>query len=122
MISVTELKQQYASSHVENQGRLRLLMDTDSKDALWRVIRKLSDDSAMLVVLALDRNGEMTSQELRDETKLPGSNLNHALVDLKAMKVIMQNRENKKYQLTSYGKIILGALSSLLEKATRPNE
>jgi transcription initiation factor IIE alpha subunit len=53
-------------------------MDTDSRDALWRVIRKLSDDSAMLVVLALEENETMTSRELHEETKLPLSNINHA--------------------------------------------
>lgn len=102
------------------QGRSRLLMDTDNKDALWRVIRKLSDDSAMLVVLALDENEEMTSRELHDETKLTGSDINHALTDLKTMKVIMQNKENKKYQLTQYGEIILEVLDDLLDKVSHP--
>jgi len=118
--SVANLKQQYVSSHVQISGKPGLLMDTDSKDALWRVIRKLSDDSAMLVVLALDENGKMTSRELHDDTKLPVSNINHALTDLKAMKVIEQDRESKKYKLTKYGKVILGALDNLLTKISQP--
>jgi predicted transcriptional regulator len=119
LISVAELKQQYVSSYKQEKNKPGLFIDTDSKDELWRVIRKLSDDSAMLVVLALDKNREMTSRELRDETKLPGSNLNHALTDLKSMKVIWQDKESKKYQLTKYGEIILGALDELLLNISR---
>jgi len=62
LISVAELKQQYVSSYKQEKNKPGLFIDTDSKDELWRVIRKLSDDSAMLVVLALDKNREMTSR------------------------------------------------------------
>lgn len=120
MAIVADSKQQYIS-HREQMGHsTELLMDTDSRDALWRVIRKLSDDSAMLVVLLVEEN-EMTSRELHEETKLPMSYINHALNDLKSLKVIKQDKESKKHQLTDYGKAILKALKSLIEKAPQPD-
>lgn len=121
MAIVADSKQQYISHREQIGYSTELLMDTDSRDALWRVIRKLSDDSAMLVVLALEENETMTSRELHEETKLPMSNINHALNDLKMLKVITQNKESKKHQLTDYGKVILKALDSLIIKVSQPD-
>ncbi len=121
MTIVADSKQQYISHCAHTRYSTELLMDTDSRDALWRVIRKLSDDSAMLVVLALEENETMTSRELHEETKLPLSNINHALTDLKNLKVIKQDKESKKHELTKYGKVILKALDSLIIQVSRPD-
>ncbi|MGD9817247.1 MAG: hypothetical protein AB7V04_00960 [Desulfomonilaceae bacterium] len=121
MTIVADSKQQYIS-HREKMGySTELLKNTDDTDELWRVIRKLSDDSAMLVVLALEENETMTSRELHEETKLPLSNINHALTDLKNLKVIKQDKESKKHELTKYGKVILKALDSLIIQVSRPD-
>ena len=63
----------------------------------------------------------MTSRELLEETKLPLSNINHALTDLKKLKVIKQDKESKKHKLTKYGKAILEALESLMEEVSQPD-
>lgn len=121
MTIVADSRQQYIS-HREKMGySTELLTNTDSTDELWRVIRKLSDASAALVVLALDENETMTSRELLEETKLPLSNINHALTDLKKLKVIKQDKESKKHKLTKYGKAILEALESLMEEVSQPD-
>lgn len=116
---ISDLKLQY----VQNEGTTKpvLSINTDAMDALWRAIRKLSDDGAMLVVQTLDEKKALTSSELHKETSLSGPDLNHILFDLKKLNVIIQNQDDKKYHLTNYGKIILEVLWDILGKLSRPN-
>lgn len=114
---ISELKMKYS------QGEKPIVsFNTDATDALWRVIRKLSDDNTMQVVYALDEKKALTSGELHKETNLSGSDLNHILFDLKNLNVIIQNREDKKYHLTSYGEVILRVLWDLLGTLSRLNK
>jgi predicted transcriptional regulator len=117
---VSDLRLQY----VQDEGTITkpiLSFNADAMDALWRVIRKLSDDGAMLVVHTLNDKKALTSAELHKETNLSGPALNHILFDLKKLNVIIQNRDDKKYHLTNYGEIILQVLWNILGKLSRPN-
>lgn len=96
-------------------------LDVDATDALWRVIRKFSDDSAMQVVYQLDKEKALTSGELRKATNIPGSDLNRALIDLKRLDVIVKNRDDNKYHLTSYGRTVFHVIWNLENVLSRLN-
>lgn len=88
-------------------------LDVDEIDALWRVIRKLSDTHAMLVIQVLYDHKTLTFGELLKETGLMTNPLNHALTDLKRLNLVLESRDNKEYYITNYGYLILRMLWNL---------
>lgn len=96
-------------------------LDVEELDALWRVIRKLSDPQSMLVVQVLFDHKALTFGDLLKETGLSVNVLNHALIDMKTQKVILKNNDDKKYHLTNYGELVLNMLWSLTRVLAKEN-
>lgn len=97
------------------------VLDQEELDALWRVVRKLSDTQAMLVVQVLSDYKALAFGELMKETSLSVNDLNHTLTDLKRLKVIIQDKSDKKYHITNYGELILRMLWSLARILAKEN-
>jgi DNA-binding HxlR family transcriptional regulator len=94
-------------------------IDVQGADDLWRAIRKLSNENALVVVMSLSQKGPLARGELQELTLLSSNSLNHALYEMQQLDLIIKNKSDKRYYLTAYCKIILGALEATMNEIER---
>ena len=81
---------------------------------LWISMRKFANPDISQIARVLYDNGPATLAQLREETKLTTSILNHDLIEMRKSELVV--KEDKKYAITKYGALLVEAIEQIKEE------
>lgn len=91
------------------------------EEGIWKSIRRLSNKNALLVATELEKD-RLRFGEITKRTCLSVNDVNHALCNLKELGLITQSKDDKKYDLTQYCRLLLISLRFLNREIAKIRE